>query len=94
MNITRKYLYSRVNKKLGFSKNISSQIVDDYFKLIILELEKNEKVKISSFGTFEVLNKKERIGRNPKNKKTYKISSQKSLSFITSKKFNDKIQDL
>ena len=93
MNITRKNLYNRVNKELGFSKNLSSQIVDDYFELIVSELTKNEKVKITSFGTFEVINKKARIGRNPKNKILAKISARKVVrfkpSFIFKKKINN-----
>ena len=58
MNITRKKLYNRIHQNLGFSKNIASQIVDDFFELLIDELIKKKKVKISSFGTFKVINKK------------------------------------
>ena len=51
----------------------------------------NKELNIKNFGTFKTINKNERLGRNPKNKKIYKIAARKSLSFIISKKFNDEI---
>ena len=93
MNITRKKLYNRVHQNLGFSKNISSQIVDDFFGLLIDELIKKKKVKISSFGTFEVIDKKERIGRNPKTKIAAKISARKIVKFKPSLIFKKKINN-
>ena len=92
MNITRKKLYNKVNKNLGFSKSISSQIVDNFFELLIDELMKKGKVKISSFGTFEVINKKERIGRNPKTKIETKITARRIVKFRPSAKTKEKIK--
>ena len=80
-NLTRKNLYNKIYKTLGFSKNFSSKIVDDFFEILINELIKSNKVKITSFGTFKVINKKERIGRNPKTKVEAKISSRKVVTF-------------
>ena len=60
-NFTRKDLSNSIYKELGFSKNFSSTIVDDFFEILIQQLVKLRKIKISSFGTFEVINKKERI---------------------------------
>ena len=92
-NFTRKNLSNKIYQNIGISKNISSKIVDDFFELIVLNLIKLQKVKISSFGTFEVKHKKERIGRNPKTKVQAKISSRKVVKFIPSvflkKKLND-----
>ena len=65
-NITKKYLSNKLYQKLGFSKNISSFILNDFFESIISEILKYNKIKITSFGTFEILNKNERLGRNPK----------------------------
>ena len=93
MNITRKKLYNRVHQNLGFSKNISSQIVDDFFELLIDELIKKKKVKISSFGTFKVIDKKERIGRNPKTKVVAKICARKIVKFKPSLKTKEKINN-
>ena len=91
-NFTRKHLSNEIYKNLGFSHNFSSSIVDDFFDSIIDEIIKNNKIKISSFGTFKVLNKNERIGRNPKTKIEAKIPSRKVVSFkpslIIKKKLN------
>ena len=80
-NFTRKDLSNKIHKNIGFSKNLSLKIVDDFFESIILEIIKSHKIKISSFGTFSVLNKKERIGRNPKTKIEAKILSRKVVRF-------------
>ncbi len=91
-NLTRKNLSNKIYKNLGFSKNFSSSIVDNFFEILISQLIKSNFVKISSFGTFQVVNKKERIGRNPKTKIEAKISSRKIVKFkpslILKKKLN------
>ena len=93
MNITRKKLYNRIHQNLGFSKNITSQIVDDFFELLIDELIKKKEVKISSFGTFKVIDKKERIGRNPKTKIAARICARKIVKFKPSLKTKEKINN-
>ena len=90
-NFTRKELFNKIYQKVSFSKNISSKIIDDFFKIINSELIKSNKIKITSFGTFEVKNKKERIGRNPKTKIEAKITSRKIVKFKPSLIFKEKI---
>ena len=80
-NFTRKDLTNKIYKNLGFSKNFSSTLIEDLIESIISELIKSNKIKISSFGTFKVLNKKQRIGRNPKTKIEAKISARKVIRF-------------
>ena len=80
-NFTRKNLRNKIYQKIGFSKNFSSIIIDNFFETLISELTKSNKIKISSFGTFKVVNKKERIGRNPKTKIEAKICSRKVVKF-------------
>ena len=89
-NFTRKDLSNKIFKNLGFTKNVSSKIVDNFFEILILEIIKSNKIKISSFGTFSVLNKKERIGRNPKTKIEAKISSRKVVKFKSSSLLKEK----
>ena len=89
-NFTRKDLSNKIFKNLGFTKNVSSKIVDDFFEILILEIIKSNKIKISSFGTFSVLNKKERIGRNPKTKIEAKICSRKVVKFKSSSLLKEK----
>ena len=90
-NFTRKDLSNKIYQSLGFSKNFSSVIVDSFFDSLIVELIKNNRIKISSFGTFKVMNKKERIGRNPKTKIESKITSRKVVKFQPSLIFKKKI---
>tara|TARA_Y100000590_G_C15350822_1_gene875093 strand:+ start:278 stop:577 length:300 start_codon:yes stop_codon:yes gene_type:complete len=90
-NFTRKNLSNNIFKNLGFSKNFSSKLVDNFFDNLTDFIIKSNKVKISSFGTFEVINKKERVGRNPKTKVEAKISERKIVKFKPSLIFKDKI---
>ena len=90
-NITKKNLANKIYENIGFSKIISENIVKDIFEIIITNLEKNNKIKITSFGTFLKKDKKERIGRNPKTKEKKIISSRKVIAFKASKTFKDKI---
>ena len=90
-NFTRKNLSNKIYQNIGLSKNISSRIVDDFFELLILDLIKLNKIKISSFGTFEILSKNERIGRNPKTKVETKISSRRVVKFKPSYFFKKRL---
>jgi integration host factor subunit alpha len=83
-NFTRKDLSNKIHQTLGFSKNFCSTIIDDFFEVLIQELLKSSKVKISLFGTFKVLNKKKRIGRNPKTKVAAIIKPRKVVKFSPS----------
>jgi len=91
-NFTRKALSEKIYKNLGFSKSFSSQIVDTFFDLLVDDLIKSNKIKITSFGTFKIMNKKERLGRNPKTKIEALISARKVVKFkpsiILKKKLN------
>jgi integration host factor subunit alpha len=90
-NLTRKDLSIKIYKTLGFSKRFSSVIIDNFFEGLVEELIKENKVKISSFGTFKIINKKERIGRNPKTKVEAKISSRKVATFKPSLFIKEKL---
>ena len=90
-NFTRKNLSNKIYQNLGFSRNFSSTIVDNFFETLVVELTRLNKVKSSSFGTFKVMNKKERIGRNPKTKIEAKIKARKVVKFIPSLIVKNKI---
>tara|TARA_Y100000590_G_C15453786_1_gene913747 strand:+ start:199 stop:492 length:294 start_codon:yes stop_codon:yes gene_type:complete len=92
-NFTRKNLTSKIYQNIGFSKNYSSTIVDDIFETLIQELLKSNIVKISSFGTFKVVNKKKRIGRNPKTKVEAVISPRKIVKFVPSTLVKEKLNN-
>ena len=90
-NLTRKNLSSKIYQTIGFSKNFSSVIIDNFFESLVEELIKENEVKISSFGTFKIINKKERIGRNPKTKVEVKIAPRKVVTFKPSLFIKEKL---
>jgi len=75
--------------QVGFSKNVSENLIDDLFATIILDLKNEKKLKLSKFGTFSIRSKKSRIGRNPKTKEQKIISNRDVVLFKASKEFKD-----
>ena len=92
-NYTKKELSKKIYQDLGFSKNISSEIIDNFFNYLVDLLVNSKQIKISSFGTFDIKSKKERIGRNPKTKIEAKISSRKVVKFTPSMLIKKRIND-
>ena len=92
-NLKKKKISEIIHLKIGLSAKRVNLIVDDFIEILKYLIKKKE-LNIKNFGTFRLINKKERIGRNPKNKKNYIIKARKSLSFRVSKKFNNKINYL
>ena len=88
-NLTKKDLVNLIYMQIGFSKNISENLIEEFFSLIIQNLKKEEKLKLSKFGTFSIRKKKSRIGRNPKTKEEKKISERKVVLFKPSKEFRE-----
>ena len=91
INLTKKDLVNLVYMQIGFSKHISENIIDEFFFLIINNLLKEKKLKISKFGTFSIREKKQRIGRNPKTKEEKIISERNVVLFKPSKEFKNLI---
>ena len=93
-NFTRKDLSKSIFQNLGFSKRYSSILIDNFFETLIQELIKSNKIKISSFGTFKVINKKKRIGRNPKTREEAIIVPRKIVKFSPSLLVKQKLNSL
>jgi len=81
---TRSTLSEAVFKNVGLSRNESSALVDSVFNEILKSLIDGDDVKISSFGTFIVRNKRERIGRNPKTGEEVPITARSVVTFRAS----------
>ena len=88
-NLTKKDLVNLVYMQLGFSKQISENLIEDFLSTIISNIQKEKKLKLSKFGTFSIRQKKSRMGRNPKTKETKIISSRDVVLFKPSKEFKD-----
>jgi len=89
INLTKKDLINSVYMQIGFSKNISENLIDDFLASITENLKKEKKLKLSKFGTFTIRSKKSRIGRNPKTKEQKSISDRDVVLFKASKEFKD-----
>ena len=89
VNLTKKDLINSVYMQIGFSKNISENLIDDFLSTIIVNLKKERKLKLSKFGTFTIRSKKSRIGRNPLTKEKKIISDRDVVLFKASKEFKD-----
>ena len=88
-NLTKKDLVNIIYMQVGFSKQISEHLVDEFFSLITLNLKKEKKLKLTKFGTFFIRSKKSRIGRNPKTKEDKIISERNVVLFKPSKEFKE-----
>ena len=89
INLTKKDLVNSVYMQLGFSKQISESLIDDFFFTIIENIISEKKLKLSKFDTFEIRKKKSRIGRNPKTKEVKLITSRDVVLFKPSKEFKE-----
>ena len=88
---TRSTLSEAVFKNVGLSRNESANLVDSVFSEILTSLIKGNDVKISSFGTFIVREKKERIGRNPKTGEEVPITARSVVTFRASNVLKSKV---
>ena len=95
--LTRADLAEAVFKKVGLPRNESAEIVELVLREIVSSLERGDQVKLSSFGSFVVREKGERIGRNPKTGVEVPIAPRVVLVFkpspIMKKRINDGLVD-
>ena len=89
INLTKKDLVNLVYMQLGFSKQISENLIEDFLSIIVSNIKNEKKLKLSKFGTFSIRKKKSRIGRNPKTKASKVISSRDVVLFKPSKEFKE-----
>jgi len=84
-NITKIDIAKELSKKTGYSLELSKILINSLLIVLISSIKKN-KLNLKNIGTFKLINKSERIGRNPITKENFVITSRKSISFISSKK--------
>ena len=89
INLTKKDLVNVVYMQLGFSKQISENLIDDFLSTIVTNIKQEKKLKLSKFGTFSIREKKSRVGRNQKTKEIKIISSRDVVLFKPSKEFKE-----
>lgn len=89
-NLTKKELIKNLSINKGYSNLLSKKLINDLIKIII-KIIKEKELNIKNIGTFKVVEKKERLGRNPKTKINFKITARKIIRFIASKKLIESV---
>ncbi len=89
--VTRAHLSEAVYEEVGLSRNESAELVETVLEEISGALSRGEMVKISSFGSFGVRQKGQRIGRNPKTGEEVPILPRRVLVFRASHVLKDRI---
>lgn len=90
--ITRADLAENIQRMAGLTGAESYKLVDLFFSEIAESLIRGEEVKISNLGTFKILDKKERMGRNPKTGAPAVISARRVVSFRPSAEFRERVR--
>jgi len=93
INLTKKDIVNSIYMQIGFSKKISSNLLEDLFQVILKNIISDKKVKISKFGTFILRKKNKRLGRNPKTKEEKIISERNVILFKPSKELKKYINN-
>ena len=89
INLSKKDLVNIIYMQIGFSKQITENLIEEFFAIIVSNLQNNRPVKISKFGTFLIRSKKSRVGRNPKTRELKEISGRDVVLFKPSKEFKE-----
>ena len=84
--ITKKDLINYLHNSMGLNKSEAKEVIECFFKEIIICLSGKGDVKISGFGNFEIIQKNERPGRNPKTGESAQISARTVVTFRAGQK--------
>ncbi len=91
MTLTKAGIIEKLYKELGLNKSEAKEFVEMFFEQIRSKLESGEQVKLSSFGNFELRDKAERPGRNPKTGEEVAITSRRVVTFKPGQKLKARI---
>ncbi len=89
--LTRADLAEAVFDKVGLPRNEAAELVESVLKQVVYALERGEPIKLSSFGSFGLRQKSERIGRNPKTGEVVPITPRRVIVFKASNIMKDRI---
>ena len=90
--LTRMDLSDAVFNEVGLSRNESAALVERILDMMSDALVEGQQVKISSFGTFNIRSKNERVGRNPKTGEEVPITPRRVLTFRASNLLKDRVE--
>lgn len=92
MALTKADLAERLFEELGLNKREAKELVEVFFEEIRLALESGEQVKLSGFGNFDLRDKNERPGRNPKTGEEIPISARRVVTFRPGQKLKARVE--
>lgn len=90
--LTKAQMADRLFEELGLNKREAKEIVEMFFGEIRTSLERNEQVKLSGFGNFDLREKGERPGRNPKTGEEIPISARRVVTFRPGQKLKARVE--
>ena len=90
--LTKADLAEQLFDQLGLNKREAKEVVELFFEEISRSLEDNVQVKLSGFGNFELKEKKERPGRNPKTGEDVPISARRVVTFHAGQKLKSRVE--
>ena len=91
MTLTKKELAQNLSDQTELSLADAKKFVDLFFDTIKEQLNSGKTVKLSGFGTFDIVQTKERVGRNPKTMEEFPIPSKRKVKFTVSPKVEKSI---
>ena len=92
MTLTKKELAQNLSDQTELSFADAKKFVDLFFDTIKEQLNSGKTVKLSGFGTFDIVQTKERIGRNPKTMEEFPIPSKRKVKFTVTLKVKKSIK--
>ena len=90
--LTKAEMAERLFEELGLNKREAKELVEQFFEEVRLSLESNEQVKISGFGNFDLRDKKQRPGRNPKTGEEIPIKARRVVTFRPGQKLKARVE--
>jgi integration host factor subunit alpha len=93
MTLTKAELADMLFEKVGLNKREAKDMVESFFEEIRVSLEKGDGVKLSGFGNFELRDKPERPGRNPKTGEEIPITARRVVTFHASQKLKAMVEE-
>ena len=93
MALTKADIAEQLHERLEISKRDAKELVEMFFEEIRAALESGEQVKISGFGNFDLRDKAERPGRNPKTGEDIPISARRVVTFRPGQKLKARVED-
>lgn len=90
--LTKAQMADRLFEELGLNKREAKEVVEHFFEEVRASLERNEQVKLSGFGNFDLRDKSQRPGRNPKTGEEIPITARRVVTFRPGQKLKQRVE--